>query len=139
MAFVDRRLTLALDGREAFVLDLPPATKRKDVVRPVVLGGKGVRMVVRNFRLFRDVYYTRAGENALPGKAVRLGPEQYFVLGDNSPNSHDSRFWPEGGVVPAANVLGKPFLVHLPGRVLGSAGSSGAVQATDWSRVRWLP
>jgi signal peptidase I len=69
-----------------------------------------------------------------------LGPDQYFVLGDNSPNSHDSRFWPDGGVVPAKNVLGKPFVVHMPGRLLGAGGAGGGTtQETDWSRVRWLP
>jgi signal peptidase I len=138
LAFVDRRLTLALDGKAVLgPVDLPAADRRPGVVRPVVLGARGVRAVVRNFRLFRDIHYTSAGPNGGPNKAVHLGPEQYFVLGDNSPNSQDSRFWPGGGAVPAHSLLGKPFVVHLPGRVTGG-DDTRAVGGADWSRVRWL-
>jgi signal peptidase I len=137
LAFVDRRVTLAVDGAEVIgPVDLAPASGRPGVVRPVILGVKGVRAVVRNFRLFRDIHYLGTGPNGGPGTAVRLGPEQYFVLGDNCPNSQDSRFWPNHGAVPAANLVGKPFLLHLPGRAV--SGAAGGTRRTDWGRVRWL-
>ncbi len=136
LAFVDRRLTLAIDGTLVFApLDLPAVRRRPGVVRPAVLGARGVKAVVRNFRLFRDIHYTSAGPNAAPGKPVLLGPDQYFVLGDNSPNSQDSRFWPDGGVVPARGLLGQPFVVHVPGRAVGGAGAGADL---DWGRVHWL-
>jgi signal peptidase I len=112
LAFVDRRVTLAVDGREPFdPLDLPELTGRAPVSEPVLLGARGADVVVRNFKLYRDVHYTQAGRNGVGGQAVRLGPGEYFVLGDNSPQSDDSRFWPERGAVPAAGLLGTPFLV----------------------------
>ena len=37
-----------------------------------------------------------------------LRRDEYFVLGDNSPNSEDSRFWPDRGVVRRQSLLGKP-------------------------------
>jgi len=115
LAFVDRRATLAIDGALPFAaVDLPPVRGRPGVVRPVLLGARGVSAVVRNFRLFRDVHYTQVGTNAVRGKGVRLGAGQYFVLGDNSPHSEDSRFWPDQGAVPEDHLLGKPFLVYLP-------------------------
>lgn len=42
---------------------------------------------------------------------VTLGPNQYFVLGDNRQNSTDSRFF---GYVPRANIVGKAEFVYWP-------------------------
>src|SRR5207244_4243095 len=109
-AFVDRRVLLAIDGQEPFpALDLAPGPHRKPVTRPFVLGVKNTRVVVRHLRLYRDVHYTDVGHNAVRGQVVRLGPDQYFVLGDNSPRSQDSRSWPNGGAVPAAQLCGQPL------------------------------
>ncbi|MBM4070774.1 MAG: hypothetical protein FJ271_17740 [Planctomycetes bacterium] len=138
IALVDRRLTVHVDGQPLFSLvDLPPVRNRGVVSRPVSLGVCGATAEFRNVRLFRDVHYTQAGRNAVRGKVVRLGPDQYFVLGDNSPNSEDSRFWSDQGVLPGENILGKALAVHLPSRVI-SRGRSWQCQIPDWQRVRWL-
>ena len=117
MAFVDRRLTLAIDGVQPFTpVDLPVCGVRPALVRPVALAVRGVKAVVSNVRLFRDVHYTQAGTNGVGGAVVRLGPDQYFVLGDNSPRSEDSRYWPNGGAVPTTNLVGTPALYFGPRR-----------------------
>ncbi|MDK3159648.1 signal peptidase I [Kamptonema cortianum] len=41
----------------------------------------------------------------------QLPPRSYFALGDNSPNSWDSRGW---GPVPEENIVGKAFIVFYP-------------------------
>ncbi|HKI34475.1 MAG TPA: S26 family signal peptidase [Gemmataceae bacterium] len=140
-AFADRRASLTVDGRGLFApVDRPSLPRRAEVVKPARIGARGVEVVVQNFRLFRDVHYTAAGRHA--GAApVRLGAGQYFVLGDNSPNSDDSRFWSDGAgrplPVPEASFLGKPFLLHQPSRIEHSADGRRESRV-DWGRIRWL-
>jgi signal peptidase I len=140
-AFVDRRASLAVDGRQLFAsLDRPSLAQRAEVVQPARIGARGVEVVVQHFRLYRDVHYTALGRYAV-GAPVRLGAAQYFVLGDNSPNSDDSRFWSDAAgrprFVAEGDLLGKPFLLHLPTALRDGAG--GRPRATvDWDRMRWL-
>jgi signal peptidase I len=140
-AFADRRASLAVDGREPFApVDRPSLARRAEVVRPARVGARGAEVVLHNFRLFRDVHYTAAGRHAVRAP-VRLGAGQYFVLGDNSPNSDDSRFWSDGAgrplLVPGGSFLGKPFLLHLPTGL--RAGPGGRPEpGVDWGRIRWL-
>ncbi|MCU0749461.1 MAG: signal peptidase I, partial [Akkermansiaceae bacterium] len=49
------------------------------------------------------------------GADFLIGPNEYFVLGDNTGNSYDSRYW---GCVPASEIHGKATLIYYPfGRV----------------------
>ena len=47
------------------------------------------------------------GEN----KVIHVPQGHFYVLGDNSANSMDSRYW---GFVPDANLVGEAFVVHWP-------------------------
>lgn len=46
-----------------------------------------------------------------PEATFTVPEDSYFVLGDNSSSSLDSRYW---GVVPRANIVGKGYLVFWP-------------------------
>jgi len=52
-----------------------------------------------------------AVEDATYTKVTMLGNDEYFVLGDNRPNSSDSRMW---GPLPAKDIIGYVFLRLLP-------------------------
>ena len=51
-----------------------------------------------------------------PVAEYRPRQDYYFLLGDNSANSKDSRYW---GFVPDRYLLGKVFFVYWPPRRLG--------------------
>lgn len=122
--WVDRRLTVALDGALLFDpidLDDRPAGRYPKPVTPALGFRNGAGLAVRSVKLYRDIYYTDALANAprrpfAVESPYSLGPGEYFVLGDNSPVSNDSRFWPDRPVVTRDRLIGKPFLVHLPSR-----------------------
>ena len=138
-AFVDRRASFAIDGKLVTApSDLPAEKKRGEVRRPLQLGARGCRLVLKNVILDRDIHYTQAGKHGTRTPAV-LGPTEYFMLGDNSGNSQDSREWPDPGV-PESDFIGKPFLIHQPLKLGGVSvgGRDRAYQTLDWSRLRWL-
>ncbi len=45
------------------------------------------------------------------GTTVTLDDNEYFVMGDNRPESSDSRLW---GTLPRENIIGRAFLRLLP-------------------------
>ncbi|GAB4137153.1 MAG: signal peptidase I [Planctomycetaceae bacterium] len=56
-----------------------------------------------------------------PAVFERLGDNEYFVMGDNSPRSKDSRLWPNAyrnakhrHAVPRSNLVGKAFYIYWP-------------------------
>jgi len=126
-AFVDRHLSLVLDGEVLLNLlpiepleptATPPGPRRSPLAIGLVGGGPAE---IRTLKVYRDVYYTEGLAHAPTkpfgvGEPYQLDPEEYFVLGDNSAVSNDSRFWKGSPVVRAEMLIGKPFLVHLPSR-----------------------
>jgi signal peptidase I len=112
LAFVDRRLNLAIDGQVRMSIDLPQVKRREGVDCPFQMRADGVSVRLHRFRLYRDLHYGQQGHNGVHGKSVRLGVDQYFVLGDNSPNSHDSRFWPNQGRIEARDLVGSAWLTY---------------------------
>jgi signal peptidase I len=146
-AFVDRRVFLAVDGKEVIApFDLPavptlkggadPAGKRKGLDRPLQLGASGAHLVVRHLALYRDIHYRSEEGKYATREQYRLGADEYFLLGDNTANSQDSREWEKPGV-PEHDFVGKPFLIHQPLKA-GKLPILGRVQTVDWDRLRLL-
>jgi len=87
-------------------------------------------LTLSHVALFRDVHYT-GREGGRPARAVEdhpftLSEDEFFVLGDNSPNSEDGRWWgqpdvaskgwdpPRAGIVPRYYLVGKALFVYWP-------------------------
>jgi signal peptidase I len=144
LSLMDRQALLAVDGKTVFEPwnYEPPAEPGPAPRRPVRLGGRNLRLRVRNVRLYRDVYYTAEGARGLQAYqlADAAGRREYFALGDNSPVSVDSRLWPAGKELTSTLFLGKPFLVHLPARTRQVAVGpwKGQIRVPDFSRIRYI-
>jgi signal peptidase I len=101
-----------------------PEDKKKDFIkRLIATGGETVRildgdiwvdgMLIESPQKIKQIYYYNKqdapyGNN---GSIVKVPDESYFVLGDNSASSRDSRYW---GFVPKSYLVGKAFIVYWP-------------------------
>lgn len=52
----------------------------------------------------------------MKGRTVTLGPDEYFVSGDNRPYSSDSRAW---GPISKSEIVGRAFFRYWPANVMG--------------------
>jgi signal peptidase I len=103
----------------------------RDEHGPLAIGLRGLHGQIRHLAVWRDVYYTSEKvsgtflphvlasptkpltDKKVPGTfSWRLGPRKYFVLGDNSAVSDDSRTWLAGPSLDAKLVIGKPLGVR---------------------------
>ena len=125
------------------------------------LAAQQVNAQLAHLRIERDVYYTsgnlREGMTQ-PGTGtqdhpITLRDDAYFVCGDNSPGSHDSRAWSEStlgphlrqayeahtydlGTVPADQMIGRAFFVYWPGFMPFT--EKGPNLLPDFGRIRWI-
>jgi len=61
--------------------------------------------------VFNQRYYYNRGDFAKEGEKLVVPENSFFVLGDNSGSSKDSRYW---GFVPKDNILGEAVVIYWP-------------------------
>ncbi len=155
---VDYAVAALVDGRplldytyDPIVESLIEAESRGDAgpVPAAAVAARGHDGSLRHVKLLRDVHYTPRDQTSnqsnanpsgqfyphaspadFPRNVMRLGEEEFFVIGDNPMLSGDARTWDsvtdavklayeevdvEGGRVPRRFMLGKAFFVYWPG------------------------
>jgi signal peptidase I len=105
---------------DVIVFIYPKNPKKDFIKRLVALEGETVE--IRNGTIYIDDkplidpafgtrYYYNRGDFAQPGQKIRVPKGHFFVLGDNSASSEDSRYW---GFVPKNNIIGRALLIYWP-------------------------
>jgi hypothetical protein len=153
---VDYRVYVKLAGREVMATTDALYTPNIEQLRldpgrrpiGIQLVAESLELELRGLRIDRDVHYTRTSysERAYPGRPFTLLANEYFVLGDNSPDSHDSREWTQVGIhmpddyrpgtVRTNQIVGQAAFVYLPG--LFPLDSQGRWFLPDLGRVRFV-
>lgn len=107
----DRGITTPRQGSQHYIKRLVGLPGDKLEIRPPQLFVNGAP--AEEFGMKR----VAARENGYPGYILQgtssksLSAREYWAMGDNSPNSSDSRDW---GVVPEENIVGRALTVYYP-------------------------
>ena len=140
VSLFDKQVSVAVNGQsvlEPLPFETPAGTPAPHSA--VRFGARGLDVRVDRLKLYRDVYYTSSRARHGVNRPHQLGDDDFFMLGDNSPLSHDSRRWDEAPVHRSL-LLGKPFLVHLPSKPgrLRIGDQEMHLRMPDTERIRFL-
>lgn len=120
--FTDLRLpAIRQPKRGDVVVFIYPENPKKDFIKRLV-AFPGETVEIKNGTvyingqpllepLFSQRYYYNRGEFAGEGEKIVVPAGCFFVLGDNSASSQDSRYW---GFLPRKNIIGEALLIYWP-------------------------
>ena len=106
---------------DVMVFRYPEDPKKAFIKRLVAKAGETVEIIDGNIWIegelieepqqIRKIYYYNEGAYGKAGEKVIVPQDCYFVLGDNSASSRDSRYW---GFIERKDILGKAMVIHWP-------------------------
>jgi len=120
--FTDLRLpAFRQPKRGDVIVFIYPDNPKKDFIKRLV-AREGETVEIKNGTIyindkpllepiFSQRFYYNKGELAMEGEKIVVPKDSYFVLGDNSASSQDSRYW---GFVPKKNILGQAMIIYWP-------------------------
>lgn len=106
---------------DVIVFRYPENPRRDFIKRLVAFGGETIGIdngkllingeVVDEPEIFQMLEYKNRGAYGAADARITIPEDTYFVLGDNSSSSRDSRYW---GFVPRKFLIGKAFVIWWP-------------------------
>ncbi|MCX6704275.1 MAG: signal peptidase I, partial [Candidatus Woesebacteria bacterium] len=121
-------------ARGDVVVFMPPVSNTDEFIKRVI-GLPGEKVMVRDGRVYindrmlpesyiKDGVVTSGGPFLADGTEFTVPPNQYFVMGDNRPNSSDSRYW---GPITKKVMTGRAWISYWP------INTSGVVQKPSYN------
>lgn len=111
---------------EVIVFKYPLDPKKPFIKRLIATGNESVEIrngnivingqVITEPEVFNRIYYYNQGPYGEEGVPVTVPEDHFYVLGDNSAHSKDSRRW---GFVPRKYLIGKAILIWWPPKRIG--------------------
>ena len=100
---------------DVVVLKFPGDPDHKKYIKRII-GLPGDNVIIQNGEVFingqqLDELYLASDVKTLPNVNRTLKDEDYFLLGDNRPNSSDSRVW---GIAAKRYLIGRAWLIVYP-------------------------
>jgi signal peptidase I len=113
-------------GRGDVVVFMPPVSDTDEFIKRVI-GLPGERIMIKeghifiNGKLLPESYIagnvvTTGGPFLTENKEYEVPAGEYFVMGDNRPNSSDSRYW---GPITQKMMTGRAWIVYWPINIMG--------------------
>jgi len=107
---------------DVVVLTPPPNVSTTDEFIKRVIGLPGEKVMVKNGHVYindklihepylADSVYTNPGDFLAEGVEYTVPAGEYFVMGDNRPNSSDSRYW---GPITKSEMTGRAWIIYWP-------------------------
>ncbi len=108
------------------VFKYPEDTKKDFIKRLIAVSGETVEIedgdiFINGVRVddvpsIKKIYYYNRGEYGGLGQKIEVPEGHFYMLGDNSESSRDSRYW---GFVPKKYIIGKAIFRYWPLKAIG--------------------
>jgi signal peptidase I len=114
------------------VVFTPPVSNTDEFIKRVI-GLPGERVMVKDGRVYindkplpepylKDTVITLGGTFLSDDQEYTVPEDQYFVMGDNRPNSSDSRYW---GPITKKAMSGRAWVAYWPANLVGVVQKPG--------------